>query len=87
MPAQCVRCGGCLLPDYVPVQPWPARLVLWRCVACGDRIDARILRHRQLQQDILRVFYASGRERAEAEWAKLVGLRPPSARPVVLPGS
>ena len=40
----CSRCGGLLVPDRTePEEAW------WRCVSCGDVIDAVITRHRHVR--------------------------------------
>lgn len=42
---RCHRCGGLLVLEEV----FEIRSFDWRCVSCGERIDAVILAHRQAQ--------------------------------------
>jgi hypothetical protein len=56
----CSRCGGLLIPESAndPGQSFlDARhpITLQRCVSCGDRTDATILRHRAQQADARRL--------------------------------
>lgn len=48
----CPRCGGCLYKEpcshqmkYFSGPGW-----MWACINCGNRLDARVLRNRALQQ-------------------------------------
>ena len=41
---QCHRCGGLMVSEEV----LELRSFDWRCVSCGERIDAVILAHRQV---------------------------------------
>ena len=42
---RCHRCGGLMVLEEV----FEIRSFDWRCVSCGERIDAVILAHRQAQ--------------------------------------
>lgn len=43
----CHRCGGLMVPERTQDR----YMTEWRCVSCGDRIDAVILAHRAQYKD------------------------------------
>jgi DNA-directed RNA polymerase subunit M/transcription elongation factor TFIIS len=46
---KCSRCGGLLVP--VEEEDPPEKIILWRCVNCGELVDATVLMNRRSKDD------------------------------------
>jgi hypothetical protein len=48
---KCMRCRGFMVPDQIfDALNTEATGQVWRCVSCGDVVDALILSHRQQRE-------------------------------------
>lgn len=61
----CTRCQGLQCREYIPgYGRW-----WWKCVACGDRVDAVILRNRAEQEAAVAAMHET-QQRDLEEWAR-----------------
>ncbi len=53
---ECQRCQGLMVPDRAyDLLDSDVHCDVWRCVACGNVIDAKILHHRDTQPNTMSV--------------------------------